>query len=208
MSKKLVKRLMVVLVVFSGVIFVSNAYARDLKKDSNEERLMLAIDKENIPEIKKIIENGVDINYLGKSEIEVSPLMLAVERDNLEIVTLILGAGADIDLGKFGLTPLFISMASEDLEVFIFLIKKGANVNTSNLEIPSIGRNLTPLMIAALGGNSKIVSILLENGADPKLKSYLGGFDGTLLMPFTAAEAARLVKEEKVAKLIESYVGK
>ncbi len=84
--------------------------------------------EENFDEIKKNIENGVNVNkYIKNGK---NALMLAAEAGEKEIVEYLLKKGADINSKSFkNETPLFLAAYSNQIEIVYYLIIKGANYN-------------------------------------------------------------------------------
>lgn len=70
---------------------------------------------------------------------------------------------------EFGSSPLHAIAANGMVDLLTEVIKKpGLNLNVKTLS------DNTPLHFAAINGNNKIIKILLEAGADPKIKNKQG----------------------------------
>jgi ankyrin repeat protein len=81
------------------------------------------------------------------------------------VIRLLADAGADFNVSKKGFTPLMAATRSGNLETIQFLIARGADVKARN----RLG--FTALYGAASWpGNSSIVKLLLENGADANVR--------------------------------------
>jgi ankyrin repeat protein len=103
---------------------------------------------------------------------------------NVELVKLLLAQGVDVNstspaettrvkngpIGIGSLTPLIISAASGDTEVVRILLQAGARVDAQDV------RGMTPLMLALATDhpNRDIVKLLIDKGADTKIKSKAG----------------------------------
>ena len=72
------------------------------------------------------------------------------------------------------------------------LISKGANVNYAF-------NGVTPLIAAVEGENKEIIELILRNGANPRLKTYIGTYGETDAINY----ARRMVKNEYLASLLE-----
>ena len=70
---------------------------------------------------------------------------------------------------EYGTTPLHACSANGLCQILAEIVKKpGVNLN-----VKTSGGN-TPLHFAAINGNNKIIKILLDAGADPKIKNDAG----------------------------------
>ncbi len=121
-----------------------------------------------------------------------TPLMQAALYGDVDSVRLLLGEGADPNLrNDAGATTLM--WAVDDLEKTRLLIEHGANVNARSDD----GR--TPLLIAAGHlGNTEVIKLLLDRGADFSAKSPSNLGYATVL-----SEAARTGDESLLRMLIK-----
>jgi len=86
---------------------------------------------------------------------------------NLDLVkTLVIQNKAQVN--HIGWTPLHYASSTGQLEVAQYLISNGAIIDSMS---PS---NTTPLMMAVLGGNEVLIKLLLDKGADLKLRNDQG----------------------------------
>lgn len=110
-----------------------------------------------------LLEKGADPNVAGRYGL--TALHHAAHFDRQALVRALLDAGADPNrTGKWGATPL---MRAKSGEVVRQLLEAGADMNA--VTVPgrhgnSVGR--TVLMYEAAQGNSEVVAVLLEYGAD------------------------------------------
>lgn len=131
-----------------------------------EPMLVLAIKDKSDDVIQLLISNkqtDVDLsNKYGET-----PLMIASIEGNLPLViSLIQQRNARID--HIGWTPLHYACSKGQLEVAQYLIANGAIVDSL-----STG-NTTPLMMAVQSGNEPLIKLLLDKGADIRLKNSQG----------------------------------
>jgi ankyrin repeat protein len=124
--------------------------------------LLASIRNSTPDEVKKLIQDGADVN--AKDMDEVTPLMLAARfNKNSEVLSVLIDRGAEIDARNYrGWTPLmFASRFNENPEILRVLVDRGANVNIRD------ENDQTPLMLAAkYCVNPEILRILIRNGAD------------------------------------------
>lgn len=85
---------------------------------------------------------------------------------------------------------MFHAASIGDLEMVAFYIKMGIDPNYQHPEILS-----TPLIESAQNGHAAIVNFLLENGADPSIKS---NFDG-----LNALETAKANNQKAIVAILE-----
>jgi len=105
--------------------------------------------------------------------------------NNMNIIRLLFEYGADPNLRDvtYGenskITPIFAAIITGNLEGLRLLIQKGAKINIICEEQIYVGPvniiNDTPLLTAIQHGKPEMVRMLLENGANPELKSVLKG---------------------------------
>ncbi|MBA3771283.1 MAG: ankyrin repeat domain-containing protein [Ramlibacter sp.] len=130
-----------------------------------------------------------------KSNVEVrtaqdeSPLMMAALKGHLELVRKLIDRGADVN--KTGWTPLHYAATNGHMPVIDLLLENHAYIDA---ESPN---GTTPLMMAAHYGTPAAVKLLLDAGADPKLKNQLG---------LTAIDFANRANRKEAADLIAAAV--
>jgi uncharacterized protein len=95
-----------------------------------------------------------------------TPLMMAAFNNLMPVTHLLIERQADVN--KTGWTPLHYAATNGHLEMILKLLQHHAYIDA-----PS-PNGTTPLMMAAHYGNPKAVQLLLEEGADPRIKNHLG----------------------------------
>jgi hypothetical protein len=142
---------------------VSQGVNPNILDPKGELMLNLAIRDKSDAVITFLLANkatDVDIsNKFGET-----PLMIASIEGNLGLVkTLVVQNKAMIN--HIGWTPLHYASSKGQLEIAQYLIANGAIIDSLS---PS---NTTPLMMAVLGGNELLIKLLLDKGADLKLRN-------------------------------------
>jgi len=157
-----------------------------LKKQGAEQvplydKLCIASKNGNLQEVKKLIAEGADVNYLKIREdfdeyYEMTPLMLAGRGGHLEVVKELIKAGANLDqitlaanrCPEPGDDFTVLEMACpEYMDVVMELVKAGANARSI-------------LYCACTSGNLDLLNIALERGADVN-SLYGQGFSPLML---------------------------
>jgi ankyrin repeat protein len=95
-----------------------------------------------------------------------TPLMLAAINNQMDLAKVLIVRGADVN--QTGWTPLHYAASKGHVEMMRLLIEHHAYLDA---ESPN---GTTPLMMAAHYGSPMATKLLLEEGADPRLKNKLG----------------------------------
>lgn len=97
-------------------------------------------------------------------------LLEAVNQSNINAVDAIISRGGDINanLSQNGFTPLMIAAKSNDNAMVKYLILRGADINKTN------SSQQTALHLAAANNNINTMTIMLDYGANDKLKDSTG----------------------------------
>lgn len=150
--------------------------------------LMEAVMYQDVEEVKKLVQNGVDIDYQDDAN-QTTALMLACNYGLVEIAAYLVEQGADLNLqNKQGHTAL-IAAAGRSRELVEMLLRSGADVHAKAAD------GTTALTASVVGVLSKrvstdVVEILLDAGADVNESAHSGRLEGyTCLM--TAAQNNR-----------------
>lgn len=117
-------------------------------------------------------------------------MVAAVEAGDVAGMESLLAAGADLHGRVDRYTPLIRAVDKQQYTATLFLLEQGAGVDIAALE-----SLWTPLMFAANDGNRQIAALLLENGANTRLRNK----DGE-----TAADMARKKQNPEIARMIEA----
>jgi|ERR1017187_396695 ankyrin repeat protein len=188
--------------IFASQIIAGSFEPSDYFTAPKEAALADAAKANNIKRIKELVADGVDVNARGRSNL--TPLVMAASNNSKQAYECLLKLGADPNIqfqetgasalavaaampessyleqalahgGKVdqvnpitGLTPIWRSI-QQMLPINVRLLAAaGANVNFAD------DRGVTPLMFAAGANRFDIDLILLDAGADPKLKNRWG----------------------------------
>ena len=138
-------------------LFVKSEVAQSyLMQTTPESSFIQAVKKENLAEVERFIDEGVDLEL--KDLNGYTPLMHAVKQQNTELVKLLAEYGANVDTSD-GLedTPLVWASSMNNEAIVKVLLEHGAD--------PDKG-NFSPLMWAAYYGNLRMVKMFLESRAN------------------------------------------
>jgi len=133
-----------------------------------------AVGRGNIEIVRLLLDFGAEVNARA-DDFGRSAMIKAAMHGYHEIAVLLLARGADINARDLaGCTPLIYALPYPQL--MKVLLEHGADMNAqcfdNNIYLP--GDTPTALMIACFNGYTPAIMVLLENGADPHIRSRQG----------------------------------
>ena len=180
------------------IVFYLNACLfhsqRTHRKASAQDRLFDAITEGDLERVKSCLENGAEINDVGRG----SSLHFAVLRKDLEIVKLLVQNGADINakdlrnqtpldiahkngyfsfvnyLMKEAQDGLFDAIREADIERVKLCLGNGAQINTKGCHIKTFPLHYAIPIFNSKRNHVEVIKILLQNGAIVNLKNRAG----------------------------------
>ena len=176
---------------FNDVATVKSLLSKGVSPNTTDPKgepmLNLAIKDRSDDVIQLLIFNkATDVDLSNKYG--ETPLMIASIEGNLPVVkTLIKQRNARID--HIGWTPLHYASAKGQLEVAQYLISNGAIIDSLS---PG---NTTPLMMSVQSGNEELIKLLLDKGADLRMKNSQG---------FTAIDIAVIYEKPWIVEGLSS----
>ena len=153
--------------------------------------LFLAL-RDPSPKVVDVLLKTPKIKVETRTPQDESPLMMAAMRGELKLAAALIDKDADVN--KTGWTPLHYAASStqgDQLGVAKLLIENAAYIDAAS------PNGSTPLMMAAMYGNTSTLKLLLDEGADPTLKNQLG---------LTAADFALRVSRTEAAEKIAAAI--
>ncbi len=141
------------------------------------------------PRVSRILLAHPGIKVETRTPQDESALMLAAFNGDLDLCKLLIEQEADVN--KPGWTPLHYAATNSHITVIQLLLESHAYIDA---ESPN---RTTPLMMAAMYGNSSAVKLLLESGADPSIKNDKG---------LGALDFAEQAKKEESAAIISAFI--
>jgi ankyrin repeat protein len=141
--------------------------------------LIAAVKNGDTAKAQRLLAGGADVNT--RDESGATLLMLAAYAGDLEMVQMLIGRKADINAtDNAGWGALMKSCYNAELkrgfaEVSKALIEAGANIEAA------IGYGVRPLMLAAGYGETAVVEVLLQAGADVLAKNE-GGYTALMMV--------------------------
>ena len=148
---------------------------------------MLAMQKSS-NKVAEVLLNWKTTNLSISNPQSETPLMLAAITNQLVWAQKLIDKGADVN--QKGWTPLHYAATKGHIEMMRLLMEHHAYLDA---ESPN---GTTPLMMAAHYGTPMATKLLLEEGADPRLKNRLG---------ISALEFARKANKPESAQYIEAF---
>ena len=119
-------------------------------------------------ELERLLAAGLDPN--SRTAAGTTVLMMASR--NREKVESLLKHGADVNLAaKTGFTPLMVAANNPDATAAIRVLIE----HKASIAPPKALHGSTPLFYAVSAGNVHVVKMLLERGANPRIKTMVGG---------------------------------
>ncbi len=125
---------------------------------SKVEQMLTALQKKDLDQIKRLIDEGVNLNWAPGSN-QLTAFAYACAYSDLKTVKLLVNAGADIDRQTvLGDVPLIKAHEHQQTETIKFLIEQGANVNLPN------DYGISPFIGFCGYGDLELVKLSLEHG--------------------------------------------
>jgi hypothetical protein len=124
--------------------------------------ILAAIDTENLPMVKLLVENGANVNHSFNPGLVRTPLQRAAEIGSFEVAQYLLEQGADVNSAPCysGGTPLQLTAIGGHVGVAELLLEHGANANY----LPAEGHGRTAFEGAAEWGRVDMMSLLVSKG--------------------------------------------
>lgn len=142
----------------------------ELEDEINQ--LFIACLKNDESTIKKLIENGVNVNCkYNMYGTPITPILIAIDNHNYNVIEMLLNNGVDINIvhnNKYNLL-MYACKSNSNIDMIKFLINYKININYQNEK-----NGKTALMIACNNYRYDIVRVLLENGANPNIQDNVG----------------------------------
>lgn len=149
-----------------GMLKLLLAKGADIQhRNQRQDSILHLVALSDSPEMLSYLERTELVN--ARNQESQTPLLLAAASGNGEMIKLLLKQGAEVNhVSKEGYTPLLYAglVADYPAEAVRLLIQAGAEVNVSD------GDGRTPLVLAVEQNDLDNVRLLLQKGADPKLK--------------------------------------
>ncbi len=173
-----IRKILLTLFILVGITGYS-LNAADKPVDSSSSALYKAVKESNMPKIKDLISEGIDINQdLPKSSLrgeQPFALLLAINQHDFKLVKFLVINGADLEArNENGMTAIGVAAWLNDLEMVKFLIEKGAKVNVTRSDVPrghpldSFDYAEEALYWSLINGNVELAQFLLDKGAKIK----------------------------------------
>lgn len=158
------------------------------RNPAGEHGLALAIREPSL-KVASVLLGDPQIDPEARNEHDESLLMLASLKGLLAVCEQLIAKGADVN--KPGWTPLHYAATHGHISVINLLLDNHAYIDAAS------PNGSTPLMMAALYGTPAAVKVLLEAGADPRLKNDQG---------LTAIDFANRGQRSESAALLAAFV--
>ncbi len=125
--------------------------------------LSLSIDLNRIDLVNLLLEHGADPNYCV---LNLSILGRAIKLGHIKIVEVLLKHNASVNGLYDVFPPLFVAINFDHINIVQALLDHGADIN---IQVKHMYSGATPLMLAMLNGNIKMIELLLMKEANPSI---------------------------------------
>jgi len=168
-------------------VLLQRGFDPDSPNLQGQPALMLAMQKSSRKVAEVLMEWKTTNLSIHNPQME-TPLMLAAITNQLDWSKKLIERGADVN--QKGWTPLHYAATKGNVDIMRLLIESHAYLDA---ESPN---GTTPLMMAAHYGTPMATKLLLEEGADPRIKNQLG---------INALEFSRKANKPESAQYIEAF---
>ncbi|XP_076675743.1 mitochondrial disaggregase [Andrena cerasifolii] len=154
--------------VLSGIgLIVALCEASNIK---NEKQFFRAVQHGNMPDLVKILKDGIDINI--RHSLGWTALHVAAINGRPEVIKLLLSKGADVNAGDefVNVYKTAIEKGIHSLDVLIVREDEFSD----RLNTRATFKGCTPLHYAVLADSKACVKILLDGGANPTIENESG----------------------------------
>lgn len=190
---------------FSYGLNTEKGWSLDLfKKDVDSLKLFEYIDKNDLDNFKKLVEDGADIEVYNDEWNKCTPLNHACREEKVEFVKYLIEKGANVNsIGRMDMSCIFDALTTGNLELVKILVNNGADINhkvqgesllsfalSHGFEYVKFFRDLglsvtdidnegkTPLGRAIdYNRSTEIIKFLIDNGADVNRKESYENLD-------------------------------
>lgn len=178
---------------------IMNNFHIDEEIEPEVKQLFIACLENNTTALRKLIDNGVNVNY--KYKYGFTPILTAIKNVecNYDVIGMLLNNGVDINsVDDMGHNLLMYACNKCDFELVKFLISYNIDINYQNMK-----NKETALMIASNNYSYDITRFLLENGANPNIQNHIGN---TAIMDLVIeAELGGYINVDIIKLLIEFH---
>ncbi|WP_020532177.1 ankyrin repeat domain-containing protein [Flexithrix dorotheae] len=137
-------------------------------QESEVNVIFKAIEKNQVDQIRTLLETGTDPNI--KDALRNTPLHMAAFYGYEDVIDLLASKGGDVNaINEAGRSPLYEAVRADHQQAVSALIANGAKLTPKYTD-----KRFTILHFAAMENRYEISEILLENGANLKVKDALG----------------------------------
>ena len=158
-------------------IYYNSAFNDDALKDkpdifpilgSNEVGPVIMANRGDLKGLQNLVKSGADINQIDVSKR--TPLIVAIGMSHTEMAIWLIDSGADINFKDVdGDSALNWCAAKRNIEIARVLLDKGATCDSVDI---SFGQ--TPLITAVCLGDTAMVKLLKEHGANSEMRDSSG----------------------------------
>ncbi|GLU35653.1 ankyrin repeat domain-containing protein [Trinickia caryophylli] len=128
--------------------------------------LLVLAAREKSDNVAKLLAGAANVDLEKVDKADETALMLAALNGDTDLVKLLIDKGAEVN--KKGWAPLHYAAANGHDDIVQLLIDHDAYLDTAS------PNGTTPLMMAARGNHITTMKVLLDAGADPRVKNQLG----------------------------------
>jgi ankyrin repeat protein len=180
---------MVKAVKFDDTAYVTKLLKRGMDPNMTDEGgapLIVIAAREKSDKVAKLLADYPNTDIEKVDSHDENAMMLAALNGDIDLVKLLIDKGAEVN--KKGWAPLHYAAANGHDDIVQLLVDHSAYIDAAS------PNGTTPLMMAARGDHITTMKILLNAGADPRIKNQIG---------MTALDFAKHYQAEDVTKGLE-----